>query len=285
MWEYSPKVIEHFMNPRNVGEIEDPDAEAQVGSFVCGDMIKLQLKINDQGIITDAKFKTFGCGAAIASASVLTEMIIGKSVDEVAGISNEDIIRELGGLPEAKIHCSVMGADALRSALEDYYAKQGLQPPPEMDTSPLVCHCFGVTQNKIRNAIFAYHLRTVDEVTTYTKAGGGCGKCKEEIQKIINATLGEQVAEPPELVAVQKRPLTNLQRMKMIEDVIEKEIRPQLQADGGDIKLVDIKDNIVQVEMLGTCRECPVSPVTIKQYVEQKLRELVDNEILVEEVK
>lgn len=285
MWEYTPKVVEHFMNPRNVGEIEDPDAESQVGSLVCGDMIKLQLKINDEGVITDAKFKTFGCGAAIASASVLTEMIIGKKLEEVAGITNEDIVRELGGLPEAKIHCSVMGADALRNALADYYAKKGLQPPPEMDTSPIVCHCFGVTENKIRNAILTYNLRTVDEVTTYTKAGGGCGKCKDEIQKILDVTLQEVAAEPSEPVSAQKKPLTNIQRIKMIEDVIEKEIRPQLQADGGDIKLVDIKDKVVQVEMLGTCRECPVSPVTIKQYVEQKLRDLVDDEIQVEEVK
>lgn len=284
MWEYSPKVIEHFMNPRNVGEIPDPDAEAQVGSMVCGDMMKLQLRIDEQGIIRDAKFKTFGCGAAIASASVLSEMIIGKSVEEAVKITTEDIVRELGGLPAEKVHCSVMGADALRTALEDYYSRRGLKPPPEMDTSPIVCQCFGITENKIRTAIRAYHLHTVDEVTQYTKAGGACGKCKPRIQELIEAEMKEEAHIPVEPPTTKKK-LTNIEKLKLIEETIAKEIRPRLQADGGDIKLVDIEGNKVLVQMLGLCRECPVSPVTLKQYVEQRLKELVDESIFVEEVK
>ena len=103
MWDYSKKVIDHFMHPRNVGVIENADAEAEVGSIACGDMLKMQLKVDEQGIIRDPKFKTFGCGSAIASASILTEMIIGKHIDEAAKITNKDIAEALGGLPEEKI--------------------------------------------------------------------------------------------------------------------------------------------------------------------------------------
>lgn len=121
---YSDKVMDHFMHPRNMGEIEDASGVGEVGNPACGDVMRLYLKIED-GKIVDAKFKTFGCGAAIASSSMTTEMIKGKTIDEALKLSNEAVSEALGGLPPAKQHCSVLAEDALRAALEDYKKKQG----------------------------------------------------------------------------------------------------------------------------------------------------------------
>ena len=121
---YSDIVMDHFMNPRNMGEIENADAVGEVGNPACGDVMKLYLKIED-GKIVDAKFKTFGCGAAIASSSITTEMIKGKTIDEALKISNEAVAQALGGLPPAKQHCSVLAAEALKVAIEDYNKKKG----------------------------------------------------------------------------------------------------------------------------------------------------------------
>jgi len=121
---YNEIVMDHFMNPRNVGEIKDADAIGEAGSAQCGDSMTLYLKIED-GIIRDAKFMTFGCGAAIASSSMMTELLKGRSVDDARALTNGEVIKALGGLPEAKIHCSVMAEEAVRSAIDDYQKKKG----------------------------------------------------------------------------------------------------------------------------------------------------------------
>lgn len=121
---YNDTVMDHFMNPRNVGELEQPDGTGTYGSPVCGDMMQIQIKVEDD-VITDAKFKTFGCGSAIASSSMATSMIIGKTVDEALAISNKQIIEELGGLPAVKVHCSVLADHAIKSAIYDYAQKNG----------------------------------------------------------------------------------------------------------------------------------------------------------------
>ena len=126
---YTDKVMDHFANPRNVGEIPDADGIGEVGNPVCGNIMKMYLKI-DNGVITDIKFKTFGCGAAIATSSVSTEMIKGKTIEEALKITNKQVIDQLGGLPPAKIHCSVLAEQAVKAAIADYYRRQGIDPEP-----------------------------------------------------------------------------------------------------------------------------------------------------------
>ncbi|MDP3694624.1 MAG: Fe-S cluster assembly protein NifU, partial [Desulfocapsaceae bacterium] len=233
MWEYTNKVQQHFLHPKNVGEIENPDGIGEVGSLACGDALKLTFKVDDKGVIADAKFKTFGCASAIASSSVLTEMIIGMTLDEAAKVTNEDIADRLGGLPKEKMHCSVMGREALESAIANY---RGLKLP--MAEGEVVCECFGVTDLEIIRAIKESNLRSVEEITNFTKAGGGCGKCIDRLREILVATVHQgidikQIAEKP------KR-MTTLQKIKKIEEALEREIRPGLRKDGGDIELVDV---------------------------------------------
>lgn len=139
---YSDKVLDHFNNPRNIGEIPDADAVGEVGNLKCGDIMKIYLKIKDN-IITDAKFKTYGCGAAIATSSIATEMIKGKSVDEAAALTNKAVVEALDGLPPAKIHCSVLVEEAIKTALADYYKKQGLDPTPFIGCSGDCTCCHG----------------------------------------------------------------------------------------------------------------------------------------------
>lgn len=124
MEPYNDKVIEHYSNPRNVGEIENASGIGEVGNPICGDIMRMYLKI-ENNIITDVKFKTFGCGAAIATSSISTEMIKGKSVDEALKLNNKDVVEELGGLPKVKLHCSVLAEEAIKEAIADYYRKQG----------------------------------------------------------------------------------------------------------------------------------------------------------------
>ena len=135
---YTEKVIDHFTNPRNVGEIADANAIGQVGNPVCGDIMKMYLKIED-GVIKDAKFKTFGCCAAIATSSVSTELIKGRTIDEALKLSNKEVIDELGGLPPQKIHCSVLAEQAIKAAISDYYTRLGIDPTPFV--GKLSCGC------------------------------------------------------------------------------------------------------------------------------------------------
>jgi NifU-like protein len=273
MWEYSEKVLKHFLHPQNVGEIEDPDGEAMVGNIACGDALKLTFKLDRNGRIKEAKFKTFGCASAIAAASALTEMIKGKTVEEAEKITNQDIADFLGGLPKEKMHCSVMGQEALGKAIAHY---KGV--PAAGAEGKIICECFGVTESEIEKVVQESHLKTVEEVTNYTKAGGGCGGCHEAIQEIIDR-VASQTGKPEILPK-----LTNLQKIKMIEETISREIRPSLQHDGGDIELIDVVGNKVLVATRGACATCAAVHLTLKDFVEAKLRELVWPELEVEEV-
>src|SRR4030042_3559131 len=159
MWEYTDKVKEHFLNPRNVGEIENPDGVAEVGSIACGDALKLTFKLDENKKIVDAKFKTFGCASAIASASAMTEIIKGMTIEEAMKVTNQDIADYLGGLPEEKMHCSVMGREALESAIANYRGEKVVKEDFE-----IVCKCFGVTDREIIKAIRENDLKPVEQV-------------------------------------------------------------------------------------------------------------------------
>jgi nitrogen fixation NifU-like protein len=126
---YSEKVLDHFSNPRNVGEIENADGIGEVGNAKCGDIMKMYIKVDD-GIISDVKFKTFGCGAAVATSSMATELIKGKSIDDALKLTNKAVVEALDGLPAVKLHCSVLAEQAIKSALADYYTRQGVDPTP-----------------------------------------------------------------------------------------------------------------------------------------------------------
>jgi NifU-like protein len=276
MWEYTDKVREHFLNPRNVGEVENPDGIAEVGSIACGDALKLSFKLDENNRIKEAKFKTFGCASAIASSSALTEIIKGMTLEEAMKVSNKDIAEYLGGLPDEKMHCSVMGKEALEKAIENY---QGA--PAEVPEERVVCACFGVTDREIERAIRENNLTTVEDVTNYTKAGGGCGNCKVEIQEIIDRIRGEMRAE---VKPAEVPKLTNIQKIRKIEEALEKEIRPSLKQDGGDIELIDVVGNRVIVATRGACASCKASGITLKHFVEARLRDLVSPDLNIEEV-
>jgi NifU-like protein len=274
MWEYTDKVKDHFLNPRNVGVIDDADGVGEVGSLSCGDALTFYFKLDENGKIKDAKFQTFGCASAIASSSALTEMVKGLTLEEAKSITNEDIAEYLGGLPKEKMHCSVMGRDALEKAITCHLG----QPEKQVD-GEIVCECFGVTDREIERVVKENHLSTIAEVTDYVKAGGGCGKCHDSIQEIIDTILGTERPVKPKAPV-----LTNLQKMKLIEESIEREINPNLKKDAGRLELVDVDGNRVMVRFGGSCASCVKSPITLKHYVESRLRELVTPELEVEEV-
>lgn len=278
MWDYTDKVQEHFLHPRNVGELPGANAVGEVGSLACGDALKLFLKISPEGVIEDASFQTFGCASAIASSSALTELIKGKTVDEAAKITNKDIATYLGGLPKEKMHCSVMGEEALEAAIRNW---KGLPPKEQEEEGKLVCKCFGVTDTQIRKAIRENGLATVDEVTNFTKAGGACGDCREQIQDILDEERG--TAKTFTEIKPVTRPMSNIQRMQNVMRVLDEDIRPRLAQDGGDIELVDMEGTKVVVAMRGACSSCRASQLTIKDLVEKTLREQVDPAINVVE--
>lgn len=284
MWNYSKKVQDYFVHPHNAGPLADANAIGEVGSIACGDALKLYLKINDQGVIEKASFETFGCASAIASSSVLTDMVIGMTVDDALKITNADIAKALDGLPREKMHCSVMGQEALEAAIRQWKGEPAM--PRTQEEGKLVCKCFNVTDQTIIRAIRENHLKTVDDVTAFTKAGGGCGECRDEIAEILEAELkreGETIEQPVKKPAEEKPAgLSNLQRMQKVMEVINM-IRPQLQADGGDIELVDINGKVVSVRLQGSCHGCAASQVTLHQVIEQILRQQVEPDIVIEE--
>jgi NifU-like protein len=274
MWEYTDKVREHFLNPRNVGDIEDPDGVAEVGSIACGDALKLSFKLDENKRIKEAKFKTFGCASAIATASALTEMIKGMTIEEAEKVTNQHIAEYLDGLPQEKMHCSVMGREALEKAIDHYRGQ-----PSKAEEGEVICHCFGITDKEIERAVQENNLASVEEVTNYTKAGGGCESCHEAIQELIQRVRGQMETRPP-----VKPALSNIKKIKLIEETIDREIRPSLKLDGGDIELVDVIGNRVLVATRGMCASCQAADRTLKFFVETKLRELVWPDLVVEEV-
>lgn len=275
MWNYTDKVYEHFKNPRNVGEIENPDAVGEVGSIICGDALKLTLRIDKSSDkIIDAKFKTFGCASAIASSSALTEMIKGRTLSDAAKITNHEIAQYLGGLPSEKMHCSVMGMEALEAAIRNFRGGRA-EKVIVGEGERLVCKCFSVTEGKILRAIRDENLETVEEVTNFTKAGGGCRQCVGEIEKIL-----KDYRARAEHKAFAR--MTVVEKVKMVEKVLAEDVNPRLKLDGGWIELVDLEGDKVKVRFLGMCSGCPSSSATLKNVVEKELREKIDHALIIE---
>jgi NifU-like protein len=279
MWDYNKKVMEYFLHPVNAGEIENPDGVGEEGSLACGDALKLTFKLGKDGRIADAKFKTFGCASAIASASIMTEMIKGLTIEEAEKVTNKDIVDKLGGLPEQKMHCSVMGMEALQAAIANY--RGGKARAQKKTEGKVVCTCFGITDKEIEKVIIENDLDSVEQVTNYCKAGGGCGSCRGEIQQIIEKIRGKK--EKSVNVSGKPKKLTNLQKIQLIQRTISEQIRPLLKTDGGDIDLIDIEGSKVIVAFRGMCSQCPTAEFTLKDVVEARLREFVSNDIIVEE--
>lgn len=296
MWDYTEKVMEHFHNPRNQGAIKEKQegekiVTGEVGSIACGDALKLHLKINETTkTITDATFQTFGCASAIASSSVLTELLKGKTVEEALKITNKEIATSLDGLPEEKMHCSVMGQEALEAAIYNY---KGIPlATHEEDEGNLICKCFGITDTKIKRVIRDNDLITAEQVTNYVKAGGGCSSCLADIDDLLAEVATEkeksldvatQLASSRESFSNAKV-LTNLQKITLIQQVINEEIRPVLAEDGGDMELFDVDGDVVKVILKGACSGCASSTETLKLAIEATLKDRVLNTLTVESV-
>lgn len=309
MWDYSEKVKDHFFHPRNARIVPDANAIGDVGSISCGDALRLMLKINPETeIIEDAGFQTFGCGSAIASSSALTEMIIGKKLEDALKVTNKDIADYLDGLPPEKMHCSVMGREALDAAAANYRGEEYVKDHSE---SPLICKCFGIEEDKIVKAIKENNLTTVQEITNYTKAGGACGACHEKIEDVLFRVLKEMEGEtcneahkaaggcePSEIqfnMIEDKEPST--QKQDKVEDVTNKlkneqlpfyqdivdiieEMRPALANDGGDITLIAVYENKVEVELSGACTGCMMTDMTLS-WVQSKIMDVIGKYIQV----
>jgi NifU-like protein len=274
MWDYSDKVKEHFFAPHNAGVLENANATGDVGSINCGDALRLMLKVDPETeTIQDARFQTFGCGSAIASSSALTEIIKGMTLDDALKVSNQDIADYLDGLPPEKMHCSVMGREALQAAIANY---RGEEWKDDHEEGALICKCFAIDAVLIEETVRANKLSSVEDVINYTKAGGGCSSCHEGIEEILVKVLAERGETfNPHTVQIEEEAkpgkLTNLQRIHRIEAVLEA-VRPQLQRDHGDIELVDVDGKTVYVNMTGACAGCQLEAVTL-QGIQQKLME------------
>lgn len=353
----------------HVGEIENPDGVGEHGSVACGDALKFMFRVQRDASdplkdkIVEAKFLTFGCTSAIAASEALCRIIEERALTpiEALKITNQDIVEYLEGLPTQKIHCSVMGAEALETAVFDWAKKRGVdmaalglhQLNNDEHEGRLVCSCFGITEPYLRRKIKELNLKTVDEVTGAIKAGGACGTCRGEIQDIINeiwssATCATGTCELPQETQaaidefLNAKPETNqpeqageapqregsfiqlatvtqkadgsyangptladaenpdaaalaasraeyadaspYKRAKLIEKVIEEVARPVMKRDGGDVEIVDVKDNLVYVSLVGACEDCESATLTLEMLVETVLQDRLDPNIKIVQI-
>lgn len=188
-WVYSEKLKEHFMNPKNVlkdENIAEYDGKGIVGNMKCGDEMMMVIKVDKKNnTISDCKWKTYGCASAIASTSILSEMVKGMTLDKAYHVSPKDVAKELGGLPEHKIHCSVLGDKALRAAINDYYLRNNMPQKIETEKARIICQCMNVTDKEIEHAVLE-GVRTYLELQEHTKLGTVCGQCKDEATRLMN---------------------------------------------------------------------------------------------------
>lgn len=341
-WEYSEKTKQLFMDAvqgkpgTHLGELENPDGIGEHGSIACGDALRFTFRTRrhptdpTKDVITEARYLTFGCTSAIAASEALCCMIEGKELTpiEALRIKNEDIVAFLDGLPDQKIHCSVMGAEALHAAVYNWSQKRGVNlaalgitfADSEQEEGRIVCKCFTISEPFLKRMIAELKLKTIEEVTAATKAGGACMQCHHApggIQDLLDeywkSVPGGQGKEPigllPQLPVLASNKagtpstqslrspgtivirdgsgvenLSPFQLAKRIEKVLENDIRPLVRRDGGDLELIDIKDLTVYVELKGACAGCAGATQTLKFVVEQALKENIDQRIRVIQV-
>ena len=197
-WLYTENVRDHFMKPRNIMMDEDgynEDGRGTVGNVKCGDQMIVFIKVDkDNDVITDCKWKTYGCASAIASTSMLSEMVKGMSLEDAYQLSPKDINAKLGGLPEHKIHCSVLGDKALRAAIDDYYKRNGMEDRIVKQEAKLVCQCMNVTDHEIEEAVLE-GARTYYELQEMTKLGTVCGQCRDEAEELLGKYIDEHFGD------------------------------------------------------------------------------------------
>lgn len=316
-WEYSDKTKQIFMDAvhgrpgTHLGEIENPDGLGEHGSIVCGDALRFMFRVERhpedplKDVIVEARYLTFGCTSAIAASEALCTILEQRRCTpiEALRITNQDIVDFLEGLPAQKIHCSVMGAEALEAAVYNWSQKRGVDLAAagvrlhmkDEEEGRIVCKCFSVTEPYIRRKIRELGLKTIPEITNAIKAGGACASCHHApggLQDLLDEVWGASpssaaAAAPPDggpqADGAPPPPgtLSPFQFMRHVEQTIDAEIRPALRADGGDLELVDIKDQLVYCRLAGACSGCPGAATTLKLMVEQILKEKVDERIRV----
>ncbi len=318
-WNYSEKTTQLFMDAvqgkygTHLGEIENPDGLGEHGSIACGDALRFSFRVERhptdplKDLIVEARYLTFGCTSAIAASEAMCRLVEEGNFTPIQAleISNSDIVKYLGGLPQAKIHCSVMGAEALEAAVFDWARKRGVPMADlgidirddEVEEGRLVCHCFGLTEPYLRRKIKELELKSIPAITGAVKAGGGCMSCHHTpggLQDLLDEARGrpgEAFAQMPSLpVAGQvTTPAAGGERTpfrlaKDIEQVLDDIVRPQLAKDDGGLELIDIKDKVVYCRFTGDCATCAGSTRTLKNLVENSLKTRVDEAIRVVEV-
>ncbi len=308
LWEqYSSKVNDRMLNPRHLGEITEEQAKAMGaklivadwGAEVCGDAIRAFWAVDPKtNRVLDARFKTFGCGTAIASSDMMCEMCIGKTVDEALKITNIDVEKALrdeadrAAIPPQKMHCSVMAYDVIRKAASLY---KGVDMA-SLDEEEIVCQCARVSLRTIKDVIRINDLKTVEDITRFTKAGAFCRSCIRpgghesrkhylvDILKEVRAEMErDQIKEKVE--AKSFREMSLIQRHRAVEKVLDEKVRPNLLRDGGNLEVVDMKeaDGVTQVfiNYLGACKGCLSATAGTLQYIEEFLKSELDESIRV----
>jgi NifU-like protein len=308
LWEsYSQKVNDRMLNPRHLGEITEADAAAKGarlvvadwGAEVCGDAIRAWWAVDPTtSRILDATFKTFGCGTAIASSDMMCEMIIGKTVDEAMKITNIDVERALrdeeatAAIPPQKMHCSVMAYDVIRKAASEY---KGVDMDA-LEEEEIVCQCARVSLRTVRDVIRINDLKTVEEITAYTKAGAFCKSCIRpgghesrshylvDILRDVRAEMEREKAKAGPAVKPFAE-LSLVQKHRAVEKVLDEKVRPSLQKDGGNLEVTDMKEAdgqlTVSIEYLGACRGCASAAIGTLAFVEEHLKKELGDAIRV----
>jgi NifU-like protein len=314
-WEYSEKTKQLFLAAvhgepgTHLGEIEDPDGIGEHGSIACGDAMRFTFRVErhpsdpTQDVIVAARYLTFGCTSAIAASEALCSLIEQERYTPIQAlkIRNEDIVEFLEGLPKQKIHCSVMGAEALEAAVFNWAQKRGVDldklgidmHSAEQEEGRVVCKCFSLSEPYLRRKIKELSLRTVADVTNAVKAGGACMSCHHVpggVQDLLDEVWGSDSVKlnvlptadmPAPTAADESVSISPYQLAKKVEKAMDEYIRPMLQQDGGDLEIVDIKDNLIYCRLAGACQGCAGASQTLKMMVEKTLKETVDEKLRV----